>query len=218
MKTNLKCSFFFCCLLGASVCSGFAQGFVNLDFENPVLPLMPMYAEITASDGIPGWTAYSNGIQQGQIGYNTRPLDAAEVTLQGPGSPQLTPIQGCYSVEQFGSSRFQPPASAAIGQTGQIPANAMSLTFWGYSSDVTFAGHALPLVLLGTTPNYYIYGADISSFAGQTGQLLFTVQAQSFDIIDNIQFSTSAVPEQNSFGLFAFVGLLMACRPWRRIR
>ena len=82
---------------------------------------------------------------------------------------------------------FAPQQSAAIGQTGQIPTNAMSLKFWGYSTDVSFGGQTLSLVLLGRhTPHYNIYGADISAFAGQTGQLLFTAQPQSLDIIDNI--------------------------------
>ncbi|HWY30313.1 MAG TPA: hypothetical protein VNX46_06150, partial [Candidatus Acidoferrum sp.] len=202
-------------ILCAFLQMGFSQGFVNLDFENPLLPLTPVYFEVPASDGIPGWTAYVGGNQVNQIVYNTRPLDAAEVTLQGPGSSILTPIECNYTVELYGSSRFEPPQSAAIGQTGQIPANARSLTFWGYSPDVSFGGQALSLVLLGTTPNYDIYGADISSFAGQTGQLLFTAQPQSLGIIDNIQFSASPVPEPNSLGWFALGGLFVAWRHWQ---
>lgn len=193
-----------------------SQGFVNTDFENPVLPLTPVNFQVPTVDAIPGWTAYVGGSQVNQIVYNTRPLDAAEVTLQGLGSTTLTPIEGNYTVELYGSSQFGPQQSAAIGQTGQIPANVSSLIFWGYSSDVTFAGQSLSLVLLGTTPNYNIYGADVSAFAGQTGQLLFTAQPQSVDIIDNIQFSTSPVPEPNSFGLFALGGLLVAWRHWRK--
>jgi hypothetical protein len=221
VKANLKFKVSFCCLLGAAVFSGFSQDFINLDFESPAWvsdPTVPAPNGIFISPtiAIPGWTAYVGGNQVNQIIYNTRPLDAGEVTLQGPGSSTLTPIEGNYTVELYGSSRFEPQQSAAIGQTGQIPANAMSLTFWGYSTDVSFGGQALSLVLLGTTPNYDIYGADISSFAGKTGQLLFTAQPKNLDIIDNIQFSTSPVPEPNSFGLFAAGCLFVAWRHWRK--
>lgn len=112
----------------------------------------------------------------------------------------------------FGASKFAPQQSAAIGQTGLIPLDALSLTFWGYASDVSFAGQALSLVVLGTTPDYYIYGADISAFAGQTGQILFTARPQTLSIIDNIQFSTIAVPEPGAFVLAALGCLLLRFR------
>src|SRR5262249_52988002 len=107
--------------------------------------------------------------------------------------------------------------SAAIGQTGQIPTNARSLIFWGYSTDVSFGGQPLSLIVLSITPNYNIYGADISAFAGQTGQLLFTAQPQTLDIVDNIQFSSNPVPEPGTLGLFCIGGLLIGLHH-RRIR
>jgi len=167
---------------------------------------------------MPGWTAYIDDTPIDQVVYNTRPLDAAEVSLQGVASDSLTPIQGDYTVELFGASRFAPQQSAAIGQTGQIPASARSLLFWGYSTDVSFGGHALSLSVLDITPNYYIYGADISAFAGQTGELRFTVPPQSLSVIDNIQFSDQRVPEPGAFAVSVLGASVLGWRVWRRRR
>jgi len=196
------------------------QGFVNLDFENAaVTPVSGNPGHIVASDAILGWTAYLGGNPQTIIGYDTVSLGGAAVFLEDANAPSgggPLPIQGNYSMLLQGSTASTPTA-ASIGQTGQIPVNSLSLMFWGYSSDVSFGGQTLSLVVLGSTPNYNIYGADISAFAGQTGQLLFTAQSGSEDIIDNIQFSPSAVPEPNSFGLFGLGGLFLAWR-YRKVR
>ena len=87
-------------------------------------------------------------------------------------------------------------------------------------NDVSFNGQNLALTLLGSNPNYNIYGTDISSYAGQTGQLLFTSYSSQvggqWDSVDNIQFSATPVPEPNSLGLFALGGLIVAWRQWRK--
>jgi hypothetical protein len=56
----------------------------------------------------------------------------------------------------------------------------------------------LSLIGLVHTANYNIYEANIGAFAGQTGQLLFTSTGYPTavgDMIDNIQFSSSPIPE-----------------------
>ena len=193
------------------------QGFINLNFENPIQPLTPVNFEVPTTNAMPGWTAYINGSQVNNVIYNTRPLDAAEVTLQGTNSDSLTPIQGNFTVALFGASIYAPQQSAAIGQTGQIPLTAQSLIFWGFAgqNDVSFAGHILSLVELSNTANYNIYGVNISAFAGQTGQLLFTAFPQEGDVIDNIQFSSLPVPEPSEFALTALGALFLGFRRWR---
>ena len=79
---------------------------------------------------------------------------------------------------------------------------------------VTFIGQLLTLFLLGTGPNYQIVGADISGFAGQTGELKFlmpdlTPAGSSSSYLDNIQFSTQSIPEPNTLGLFAIGTLFL---------
>ena len=196
--------------------TSFSQGFINLNFESADVSGFPT-GWVPTTNAIPGWIAYIGGSQVDEVVYNTRPLDAAEVTLQGTNSDSLTPIKGKFTAMLFGTSIFGPQQGAAIGQTGQIPLDALSLTFWGYSSDVSFAGQALSLVVLGTTPDYYIYGADISAFAGHAGQLLFTVPPNSLSIIDNIRFLSSPVPEPSTLALVALGGLLLGLRRLRKI-
>jgi hypothetical protein len=59
--------------------------------------------------------------------------------------------------------------------------------------------------------NYTVWGADISSYAGQTGQLLFTTIADipfaSGGLLDNIQFSSIPIPEPGVVGLLGLGGL-----------
>jgi len=50
---------------------GQAQGFVNLNFENATVTLIPSSSyNVYASNAIPGWTAYLGGDPQGIIGYD----------------------------------------------------------------------------------------------------------------------------------------------------
>ncbi|HEY5041373.1 MAG TPA: PEP-CTERM sorting domain-containing protein [Verrucomicrobiae bacterium] len=208
------------CILTAGMISCFSQGFINLDFESAVInpdPSSPYYPyAVYDTNAMPGWTAYINGSPQQDIIYNTRPLDAAAVTLQGTNSV-LTPIQGNFTVELFGSSMFAPQQSAAIGQTAQIPAFAMSLIFWGNIGglQITFNNQPLAFNSIGSTDTYTIWSADVSAYAGQTGQLVFTVPWQSSALLDSIQFSSSPVPEPSALGLSALGGLLLACRRWK---
>jgi hypothetical protein len=220
-------------LLLASALSGFAQGFVNLDFENAALvsdPASPYYPNaIYASGAIPGWTAFIGGVSQTDIFYNTQPLSNAGVCLFGTnGSYQ--PIQGSYFVILQGSYNPNPNAplytnSAAIGQTGLIPITAQSLVFWGNINvggpilnnlGITFNGQNIAFSTIGSGANYLIYSADISTFAGQSGQLLFNVPFNGNVGLDNIQFSSTPVPEPGVLALFALGGLLLGFRRWNK--
>jgi hypothetical protein len=100
---------------------------------------------------------------------------------------------------------------ASIGQTGTIPIGTESLTYWssGGALQVTFNGLPIDFLVTGTTANYDIYSADISAYAGETGQLLFTAPANDSALLDNIQFSASPVPEPSVFALTALGGLLL---------
>src|SRR5450432_2067689 len=83
--------------------NGHAQGFVNLDFEDAVITTSgaPQF-EAVASDAFPGWTAYISGVPQTYIVYNTVPLGAAEVTLQGING-FISPISGNYTPMLWGA-------------------------------------------------------------------------------------------------------------------
>jgi hypothetical protein len=191
-----------------------AQGFVNLNFESAnVSAYGPGPTAVPATNGIPGWTAYVNGISQAYIPYNTVSLGAPSVDLEGTNSG-FNPIQGNYFVYLQPDTSGQPSQSAAIGQTGHIPLPDLSLIFWGdYNGALSFGGQTLDYSQTGSVPNYNIYTADISNFSGQTGQLLFTAQFNTGGFIDNIQFSPSAVPEPGTLALTTLGGLLFGlCR------
>jgi len=139
--------FFAIILLLAGRQFGFAQGFENLDFEAANVSAYGA-GSIPATNGIPGWTAYVNGSQVSQILYNTINLDEPAVTIQGTNSSSLTPIQGNVSVLLQRGSVYAIGSSSAIGQTGQIPITAQSITFWGGDNYVSFNGQPLSIVLL----------------------------------------------------------------------
>ncbi len=90
----------------------------------------------------------------------------------------------------------------------------MSLTFWGSvnTGNVTFDGNVLSLIQTGTVGSYNTYEADISAYAGQTGQLLFTAVPNQFLFLDNLQFSSMAVPEPTTLALTALGGAFLCLR------
>jgi hypothetical protein len=199
---------------------GFSQGFVNLDFEHPTLPLNPVNSMVPIGAALPGWTGYAGTTQLSsgtQIWYDTISLGAAAISLQGPGSTEPI-LQGSYTVGLQGSSAGA-PESVGIGQTGQVPMTAESLLFLGTQGgnlQVTFNGQLLPTVQLGIGPNGVQYGADISAFAGQTGQLLFTAPPNGGDFLDNIQFSPNVIPEPSMWALMLCGARLLAFGKWKR--
>ena len=201
--------------------NGRTQSFVNLSFESAAQAnLGTNPAVVATTTALLGWSAYINGIAQPNIFYNSVPLSAAEVTLQGPGNGLYPPIQGQYFVSLWGEYRplGGPGDSAAIGQTGQIPGTAQSLVIWGVigGAQITFNGQLLGFQLTGTAANYSIYAADISAYAGQTGELRFTAPLNQSGInIDNIQFSNIPIPEPSALSVFG-LGLLALGWHWRR--
>ena len=209
-------------IFGSTLC--LSQGFLNLNFENATIvpDTNQGNSNIYASSAIPGWTPYISGVPITDVVYNTISLGDPAITLQGPNNAgSYVPPQGNYFIllegQWNGGDAFH-TNSASIGQTGQIPINALSMTFWGNAdpSTASFAGQTLPLTILGTTANNYkIYGADISLVAGQTGELLFTAQYGRANKIDKIQFSNLPIPEPGSIALLVAGGLLVAWR-WQR--
>jgi hypothetical protein len=63
--------------------------------------------------------------------------------------------------------------------------------------------------MIGSGANYNIYGANIASHAGETGELLFTASGPNAGLLDSIQFSSSSVPEPSEFVLTALGTFLL---------
>jgi hypothetical protein len=200
-------------ILGVSLMSEgrtVAQSFQNLDFEHPHLPLTPNpWFEVPIADAMPGWSGYIGSGQVSGVGYNTISLDAAWSSFHGAGS--LSPvIQGQYRVflqpgpGTDGTGYF----NVTIAQSGTVPSTALSVRFYMARAvpEVYFAGLPLSPTVLGAGPGESrLYGADISRFAGQFGELRFS----GAGYLDDIFFSPLAVPEPGALGLLALgLGLL----------
>ena len=206
-----------------SAVPGWSQGFVNLNFENasivPAYP--PLGGEIVATNAIPGWTAYVGTTTQPTVFYNGVSIGGSLVSLNDTNASgtQISPlpIQGNYSVLLWTASFSEEP-SVGIGQTGQIPNSANSLVFWATFGgiQVTFNGQVISFFTTGSTANYNIYAADISAYAGQTGELRFTTPSRSplgnVALLDNIQFSSTTVPEPGTSALIALGGVSLALK------
>ena len=183
-----------------------------MDFEHPKLPLGTVFNQVPITNAIPGWSAFPTNVQ-GEIFYNSSSIGGALVALVDRTALGYSAIQGNYSVLLQGSTFSHTPDSASIWQTGQIPQNAQSLTFLTRSPSslqAIFDGQLIPMMEIGSGPNYIMMGGNISAFAGKTGELRFTALGNvGSGLIDDIQFSTLPIPEPSvitlsGLGLIAF--------------
>jgi hypothetical protein len=214
----------------------FAQGtlFQDLDFESATLSPSQGSVYVSAASALPGWSAYLGTTLQTQVYQNGYTTGAPSIDIFGPNyastgsESQFDPgiIDGNYTVFlQSGFVEGTLGANASIEQNGTIPPGTVSLQFraWVFASptsilSVSFNGNSLSPVVIGSGPNYILYSANISSYAGQTGELEFTSvfnsQGPSWNELDDITFSTTAVvPEPSPLALTGIGGLLLAlCR------
>jgi hypothetical protein len=229
MKSKLISIIFTAALLSlAEAC--FAQGFVNLNFESASLVPVPgdIYNRVQFAQAFPGWTGTVGGVQQTLALYDGVFLDSAGISIIDHNWTPYIPsslglIQGNYTaILQSGltlASNPQ-PADTTLSQTALIPIGTQSLLFKAHADVysyfiVTLGGQTLSLTPLSTGTNYTLYGANVSSWAGQTAQLAFTVLAQNPHIydeyvsLDAIQFSTQSIPEPSAFALAALGALFL---------
>jgi hypothetical protein len=198
-----------------------AQGtFQNLNFElaNPGTLIQgefgPFALNVPVANALPYWSVYYGAAQQTEINYNAPGLGSTLVTLVGP---TMSAIDGNYSVLFQGGGTA---SAASISQTGVIPMGMQSLLFEAQPGletlDVIVGTQIVPFAAIGNGPNYTLYGADISEWAGDKEQLTFSVlQGVSRPnnwTIDDISFSPNAVPEPSIIALTAMGGLLFGVR------
>jgi hypothetical protein len=191
---------------------GKSQGFVNLDFESANLTGYSPGNLVPAASAFPGWTVSAE-----YIPYDDVSLSGNSISIMDASSPYFTTsIQGTYYALLASGNTPGLGQTISLGQSGTIPLGTESMTFWGNLGglQISFGGEAIAFSETGSTANYNIYSADVSALAGSSGQLLFSLPAYTSNAtLDNIQFSTSSVPEPSAFALTALGGLLLA---WRR--
>ena len=182
-----------------------AQGtFTNLGFESSVPSAM--------GGGHPpdlmGWNANYPSF------HNTISLGGAAVILHDSSSPYLSPLIGNYSLLLFNG--LQPPAGdrgiAEVWQTGTLPGNAQSVRFVATSLTpvVSFAGNLITAQRIGGNARFNVFAGDISTYAGQTGELRFSHTG----MLDGISFSVLPVPEPGAVVLLSVGAILL----WTRLR
>ncbi len=215
-------------LLLLSALGAAGQGtFQNLDFEDTTItavlvnPFSGYYAYVAT---VPGWTWSPLGNAVGTldtVSFNNVALDSPAVTLHGTDSPYAPALAGNYSILLQGGSQLFPTqyvGGAWISQTGQIPGNAQSLIYFGGGLQVSFNGQSLSPIALDRTPTYTKWGVDISPYAGQTGELRFAVPRLGGSMLDEIQFSSSAVPEPSVLSLSVLgFALVLATTRWANL-
>jgi len=202
------------------------QGFLNMDFEDATIAPTPIGGSTYPADpaqAFPGWTVLPNSssVYPTVMIYNSLSLGAPAVDLMGPNFPNragYASLQGSYSVllQYFGISG--PPC---LSQTGLVPGDAQSIDFLVGNGQgdavVTLNGVNIPL--------FQISGGrlagNISDFAGTIAQLSFsttsnTGYAGNWLYFDDIQFSSTPVPEPSTLTLGALGTLLFGFRRWRK--
>lgn len=217
MKNNIIKSIIMGMLLLISKQAGFSQGFVNLDFESAKIIAIagdPNYPyAIAITNGVPGWAVF--GTTNGAMLYNLGSIGTTFAILLATNGA----ISGNYSFQLEGMLSVFP---ATISQTGLVPVGTESLLFEAQSFSgstslvVSLGGQNLSISALSIGANYTLYGADVSAFAGQSKELMFSAPSTGQNIwtIDNIQFSPTTVPEPSVLGLSALGCMLLV---WRRL-
>jgi hypothetical protein len=207
----------------ASVAYGAAtrgqSAFQNLNFESAnVVGYPPGSYPIPITAAMPGWTLTGPGINP--VGYDVLSLGGAVVSICDSHLPLsgFMPLQGTFSALFFGGE-YGP---ASIGQSGLVPGYSRSLQMdiAGDVADfrVSLGGQELHMIPLRSFPTYTVYGADITSFAGQVEALNLSALAPPppqippiLVFVDDIVFSPEIVPEPTA-GVFALGGLLLGLR------
>jgi hypothetical protein len=224
----MRTFFVFCCILSCVSAEG--QGFFfNLNFEFSRTPNSGVPNDsVPITNALPGWSGFIAGSRVSTVLYDDYPLGSPAISLEDSHG-NFGAIDGNYSAIVFGETGATGAVSGTISQTGIIPAPTLSLLVKMRIGDttlppvVTLGGQSLNMIPLQTLPAYTLYGASISSFAGQVATLSFSAPipsgaAPSWVVLDDIAFSTIAVPEPSTLGLAMAGSVLLSIMAYRRKR
>lgn len=217
-------------LLHALVDYAVGQGtFQNLSFEAANIVPPNQAGLFQFSQVFPGWTGYIGTNQAPVALLNGLSLGGAVCSLITRYTPSDSNavISGTYTaVISVGEDQIinnSPEIiGAALAQNGMIPTTARSIGFsvgsMSYLNSllVTFNGQEIPIFPSFQGANFTFFLGDVSSFAGQSGELRFSSLPAPGPFgnvfLDNIQFSNQPIPEPSSVCLFCLGALLFGWR------
>jgi hypothetical protein len=205
-----------------------AQTFQNLDFEGQ-----------WSDYSIPGWTAnyypydLPNGVYQNNPAATSlvwpndqapENIDQSAIGLIDHNSTAYgtTVIDGNQSLYISTAEAYDGDEPSSISQVGTIPKTAKSILFLAADLGTVFSGNppvfglsfggnqlTIHEVLPPASGGVIEYGADLSAYSGQTGDLILSLSGPDvWAEIDDIQFSTATVPETKAFPI-ATAGICM---------
>jgi len=226
MNVSIRCVVLFLAPIAALHASSFQNlNFESASVASAPASYTPWdaYDPISAASALPFWTVEEDNTGCNAVWRQPVALDETSVALVGAKGTQSdpqsgTPIQGKYSVALSSNPQTSGSGSpyfsfASIAQTGNVPVQAKSIVFlmegaYGPAPLVTLGGTPINLIALSDNNNVYTMAGDISEFAGQNLELKFLCQGtgnRSVDFgesgfeLDNISFSTVAIPEPSSY-------------------
>jgi hypothetical protein len=220
-------------ITGLMLCQGSLAGpFANLNFEdspipaNTPVPVGPPQ-EISTSLLFPSWTLWIGENVQPTGSFNTFLLAGPQAALMASETPSEGVIEGTKSVYMSG----WPGASTSLAQTGDVPAGTKSVRFvarnYAYQSMhvppgplfLRMNGQSLPLVILSSNgTGDFVFGADVTGFAGTTAELRFGVGSPIsgsdtlFGNFDSVSFSPVPIPEPGYLTMFATCAMALLTR------
>lgn len=227
MKTSCISTLATLCITTLACGQAFAQNFINLDFEQAVVPSIGgpndvLYLEWESA--VPGWSHAVAKDTRGVFYRGTHAGITPGYLLVDSESPMggRGPLEGEYSLLFFngysGDVVPEPWVHAFIAQTGLVPADALSIRLKADGPLSVFLDDlGIPMVSLGDND----YGGDISAYAGSISELRIQnsrpdpIMFPQWLFIDAIEFSPVAVPEPASGVLLLAGGLLLFCTPQR---
>jgi hypothetical protein len=193
-----------------------AGAFTNLDFEsantNNLTVMSDIYYSGTTKDLIPGWTLKDkNGVEMTTIFYNSETPGGLPHAFLVTDGGLLDPVDGKYAFIMVGGAADP----LFLSQTGTIPNDSKYINFTSHDH-VSLSIDGTPLQINEVqiwvdnpfNPRKFKYQAwaDITAYAGQEVALSFG--SDSFGCgPDNIQFTTTVVPEPSTVVLFGLGGL-----------
>lgn len=207
--------------------TGWAQLVPNGSFENGTLPTSSASygTTIDAATGLPNWN-----ISGSSLYYQYGPLGGPVIAI----TSYYSPSAGSNSVflqAGFGGA----PTPVSMWQNLSIPSNIKTITFQSKSLYDTNLYHGYYLALLVSaagvsisplnfstdSSGYMNYGIDVSAYAGSTMELRFLVDPLGGNIggayqIDNIQYSSTPVPEPGTLTLLGVGGVMLGLQYCRK--